>query len=241
MKETFAYKKYLDSLLGLTMIGIIIVILLMSALYWLALRVFSQLVPAGTVQIWAVINFYSLLIGCALGVAVISLLLFALRNTRYLVEPFQKIQMFQQQEKSSLTAESDYLVVGFYRLLRARLILFILAGMGSSFLLLAALYLATIGFVYSSNLVSDEIFQQFLSILSYYGTLTFFTLVLSIILLLLVAQRKLREFLGISFDKLKKVNIEKTDFDFEKLCRQLDGVLIVSELSEEVGGSSGNE
>jgi hypothetical protein len=236
MRIEGVHKEYLDSLLALTMSGIFIVIVLMSALYWLALRLFTSTVSVNELfarLLQGSFEFYSVLIACAVTVVAILILLLALRNTHYLRSPFKKLELFQSQlQKDKKITNESRVLAGFYKILRERLFLFILAGMSGTFILLAALYLATLSFFYSSGVLSPGTFEKLLSILSYYGLLTFFTLILSMFLLLLIALRKLRQLLGIEANQLKKIDIDNVEIDFESLCRELDRELIVSTLVE---------
>ncbi len=231
-----AHKEYLDSLLALTMSGIFIVIVLMSALYWLALRLFTSTVSLNALLsrlLQGSFKFYPVLIACAVTVVAILVLLLALRNTNYLRSPFKRLELFQAQlQDNKKTSNELRVLAGFYKILRERLFIFILAGMSGTFILLGALYLSTLGFFYTSGVLSPGIFEKLLSILSYYGLLTFFTLILSMFLLLLIALRKLRQLLGIETGQFKKIDIDNVEIDFESLCRELDRELIVSTLVE---------
>ncbi len=229
------FRRALITLLVPPFVGMIVVVLLMVGMYWSSLNILFETFSHHYQifqQFIREFRYYAGLVGFALAMGIILVLLFGVYFLNFFVEPLEKLQEIVESGFESDESLAVRLKGWVYYQLRQRLLLLVIAGMVLTFLLMASLYVLSLNYLLGFSILESGNLEKIITVLRYYGSLTFFALILSGILILLISLRRLKEVVGINNDELNQVkdDIKKGHVDLDSLGEEMDRAILEADI-----------
>ncbi len=241
------YRRCLMDVLLPAMSGIFTVTILMSGLYWLALRSLRLVLPpeqALYTYIVENVGYYSLLTAIAVALSTVTFLLITIKYIAYLSRPLKLASELENYSSEFLENDNELRArIYVFKKFRERVIVLVGASMAAPFLLLGGLYLAIIATIYRfGNLKPPEINVLF-QVLGHYGTLVLLVIVISGIMLVIWSFYRLKITLSIgnlSPEFLAKI-LEECPENCRELEREIEQLLLLADIRSIEAKTEGEE
>ncbi len=205
--------------------GMLTVLFLITFLYWLSLSLFVRVQPevsGVTYPVVELVGYPAAAVAIVVVLTSAAILLAGIRTLKAFAPPLQRLK---EMEAEGGVAD-DILArarVWFYGQLRRRILLFIIVSMGTTFLLLAGLYLLVLNHLFSLLTGYPRLIESILTYLRYYGVLVFFALLLSGFFVTLISLRQLAQVVGVSDSELSEFSCEQDRYaDLDELEAELE-------------------
>ncbi|GEM_PF-6380905 len=239
-EETSHYVKTLLNLILPPLAGMLVVLFLITFLYWLSLNLFVRVQPevAGAAySVGELVGYPAAAVALVVIITGAAILLSGIRTLKAFAPPLQRLKEMETEAESETPEIITRARVWFYGQLRRRILLFIIVSMGTTFLLLAGLYLFVLNNLFSLLAGYPQLIESILTYLRYYGVLVFFALVLSGFFVTLISLRQLAMVVGVSDADLSKFSCEQDRYaDLDELEAELERKLFdSSDFFEEAG------
>lgn len=217
-------------LTGFVSLGVFIVLLLMGAVYWASLDLFSRTIErAGTLRaLLEQHEFYAGIIGISIGVTAIVILLYSIRVTRRLSRAIKHGREMSEGTPHDRRQIRRWL----YQQVKWRIMGLIAAGSSIIFILMSSLYTATLYSNITLTSFAPEQLEALLRILRYNGMIVLMTTGIALITLLLSLSVLLKRLVGV-------IDVNQTTSggglnltDLPRLLFNLDSEKLVDQLKE---------
>lgn len=240
-------RRCLFDILVPSLVGILVVSILMTGLYLLALRSLHATLAVELAlynHILDQINFYSYLTAISIALASFLFLLFAIKYISYLQRPLKlaaELKKYLPHVRENFRIDRGKGFV--FKKLRERAIILVTASMGAPFLLLGGLYLAVISVIYKFCRLAPLQVNVLFQVLGYYGSLVLFVLIISGTLLISWSFYRLKNSLGLETlppEKLVEI-ISACPEDYKKLEKEIEKILFLVNLETGKNNKSGSK
>ncbi len=201
-EESDLYRRCLLDVLTPAMTGVFVVAVLMSGLYWLALRSLQAVLQPERVlfsHIAANVGYYSSFTALAVALSAILFLLLAIKYVSYLSRPLQLVEELGNYSPEIMPEDKEQRVRAFvFKKIKERVIVLVSASMTAPFLLMGGLYLAVIAIIYRFCGLHPRESNVLFQVLGHYGTLVLLVIVISAISLITWGIYRLRSSLSLA-------------------------------------------